>query len=408
MNVTVRMYNTGFGDCFLLTIPAPDRPRKVLIDCGKHFLCSAGPKLSSIVETVLQDIVEDGQPRLDVVVATHRHQDHVSGFAAKGWEDVRVAEVWMPWTEDPEDPVARDVCDRQSARAAQALQGITALGAAAGDQAYLLGYAGNNLTNAAAMNLLHGGFIGNPRRRFLPVVDDKKQAMVTAALPGVEVYVLGPPRSPEVMREMDPPESESFLRAWSIQSRQLADRPACFDEMYSLAREEYEKQLGVPLEELFPKKSEDHLADVLDEPAMELLARLEEAVNATSLVLLFHVGKVWMLFPADAQWGTWEAILNDPVCARLLDNLSFYKIGHHGSHNATPIRFVERHVGASAIAMLPYGQVAKWPSIPRAGLLTRLQEKKVVLARSDQTPPAPFSSRMLGADVLSIDVVLTA
>ena len=38
--VAVRMYNVGFGDCFLITFPAPDRPRKVLVDCGFH---AAGP-----------------------------------------------------------------------------------------------------------------------------------------------------------------------------------------------------------------------------------------------------------------------------------------------------------------------------------------------------------------------------
>ena len=40
MSVTIRMYNAGFGDCFLITIPAPDRPRRILVDCGKHALAS--------------------------------------------------------------------------------------------------------------------------------------------------------------------------------------------------------------------------------------------------------------------------------------------------------------------------------------------------------------------------------
>ena len=38
--VSVRMYNVGFGDSFLLTFPADDRPRRVLVDCGNH---AAGP-----------------------------------------------------------------------------------------------------------------------------------------------------------------------------------------------------------------------------------------------------------------------------------------------------------------------------------------------------------------------------
>jgi hypothetical protein len=123
------------------------------------------------------------------------------------------------------------------------------------------------------------------------------------------------------------------------------------------------------------------------------------------LVLLFHVGDAWLLFPGDAQWGTWNEILNHPVHSRLLENLTFYKVGHHGSHNATPIRFVERYVTGDVRAMLPYGKVDKWPSIPRDGLLTCLADKKVAVARSDQAPaPAgPFTSVEVDGEVLFID-----
>ena len=55
--LTVRMYNVGFGDCFLLSFPAPDRPRKVLIDCGVH---AAGPPkpvpFAEVVKAVVADV----------------------------------------------------------------------------------------------------------------------------------------------------------------------------------------------------------------------------------------------------------------------------------------------------------------------------------------------------------------
>ena len=36
-SVTVRMYHTGFGDCFLLTFHGQDgKARYMLIDCGVH------------------------------------------------------------------------------------------------------------------------------------------------------------------------------------------------------------------------------------------------------------------------------------------------------------------------------------------------------------------------------------
>lgn len=407
MNVRVRMYNAGFGDCFLLTFPATDRPRKVLIDCGKHTLSKTGPRLSRIVEEVLEDIKEPSGRRVDVLVATHRHQDHVQGFAAAGWQDVTVGEVWMPWTEDPVDPVARGICDRQSGRAAHLhLEVSAAVAMDAAERDYLLGYAGNSLKNAAAMNRLHEGFQETTVRRFLPDAAEEKNRFRTSALPGVEIYALGPPRNPEVMRELEPPSEESFLRAWEMGSRQPREWPAPFDERFKLNRAGYQKGCSWPsLEEVFSPASEDRLADVFDDPALELLARLEAAVNSTSLVLLLHVGDAWMLFPGDAQWGTWNGILKHPVHSRLLENLTFYKVGHHGSHNATPISFVERYLKSDVRAMLPYGKVDMWPSIPRAGLLTTLAGKNVAVARCDEAPPAggPFRAVEEDGEILFID-----
>jgi beta-lactamase superfamily II metal-dependent hydrolase len=405
MNVKIRMYNTGFGDCFLLTFPAADRARKVLIDCGRHTLSKGGPKLSRVVQQVLADVQERDGPRIDIVIATHRHQDHVEGLAAEGWQDVQVSEVWMPWTEHPTDREARDICDRQSKKAQKLREGIAALAMQTGNGAYLLGYAGNNLTNAAAMKLLHKGFQGSPMRRFLPEPEPESQRLTPPALPGVEVYVLGPSRDPDVMREMEPPGEESFLRAWQMGVPSSDDRPAPFDPRWSLTRAVYEQRIGPPLDVEFPIESERQIAQDSDDALLELAARLEDAVNSTSLVLLFHLGEAWMLFPGDAQWGTWNAILNNPLHAGLLEALTFYKVGHHGSHNATPRSFVERFVNEKVRAMLPYGRVDKWPTIPKPGLLKSLTEKQAEFARSDQEPAtgSPFSAVLEGGDVLYID-----
>lgn len=416
MTVRVRMYNVGFGDCFLLTLPTSDGPRKVLIDCGKHMLSKTGPKLDRIVRQVLEDI----GPRVDVVVATHRHQDHVQGFADERWRSVSVGEVWMPWTEDPGDVVARDICDRQSS-SADRLHCVDPKMALV-DQEYLLGYAGNSLKNATAMKRLHEGFQGAPPRRFLPEAPEVNAHFVTNALPGVEVYALGPSRNPEVIREMEPPANESFL--WARErGRGEVDEPGRqdwapepFDSRFKLNRADYEARtandaqyhndpVGKSWKEYFPVDWEDKIGRVFDEPVFELLTRLEAAVNSTSLVLLFHVGDAWMLFPGDAQWGTWREILKHPLYPRLLENLTFYKVGHHGSHNATPMSFVERYVNDGVRVMLPYGKVDKWESIPRAGLLAALSGKNVAFARSDEVPAAKgvFQAVVEDGEVLFID-----
>jgi glyoxylase-like metal-dependent hydrolase (beta-lactamase superfamily II) len=118
-SVHVRMYNVGFGDCFLLTFPGVGGGRgpRVLIDCGS--IASASMSMSDVVGTIIGDVTDsDDVPRIDVVICTHRHADHVSGFADSRWKSVQVREVWMPWTEDPKNAEAKRIRESQSRRSA--------------------------------------------------------------------------------------------------------------------------------------------------------------------------------------------------------------------------------------------------------------------------------------------------
>src|SRR5206468_9516055 len=110
--IHMRMYDVGFGDCFLLHVPVSDGVRKILVDCGS---IKAGAKpLSTIVAQLVEDVREpDGVARIDVVVATHRHRDHILGFEDDAWSSVEVGEVWLPWTENEDDPEAVAIRDHQ-------------------------------------------------------------------------------------------------------------------------------------------------------------------------------------------------------------------------------------------------------------------------------------------------------
>src|SRR5882672_8450898 len=99
--IRIRMYDVGFGDCILVTVDQADTPWRMLIDCGVHPSGVSAHSIASIVEDIITEITTGGTPRLDLVVATHRHRDHVSGFADPRWAGVTVGEVWLPWTEDP-------------------------------------------------------------------------------------------------------------------------------------------------------------------------------------------------------------------------------------------------------------------------------------------------------------------
>ena len=58
----------------------------MLVDCGYHSQGKGKFTDQDLVKQIKADL--KGQP-LDVVVATHRHQDHISGFGEKDlWADI--------------------------------------------------------------------------------------------------------------------------------------------------------------------------------------------------------------------------------------------------------------------------------------------------------------------------------
>src|SRR4030095_12132816 len=111
---------------------------------------------------------------------------------------------------------------------------------------------------------------------------------------------------------------------------------------------------------------------------------LDKAVNGTSLMLMLEIAGEHLLFPGDAQWGTWQAAMNDPEWRELMGRVSFYKIGHHGRHNATPRDFVEGIVPSKIQAMVSTLTRDVWPDIPKMELLDALEAKQATIARSDE------------------------
>ena len=59
-------------------------------------------------------------------------------------------------------------------------------------------------------------------------------------------------------------------------------------------------------------------------------------MNNTSVILLFRIGKVSLLFPGDAQIENWQYALDNKANRQLLAGVDVYKVGHYGSLNATP------------------------------------------------------------------------
>jgi hypothetical protein len=77
---------------------------------------------------------------------------------------------------------------------------------------------------------------------------------------------------------------------------------------------------------------------------LRIVRSMDDILNNTSVILLFELRQgrrpLRLLFPGDAQIENWEYALRYAREAKdnleLLRTVDLYKVGHHGSRNATP------------------------------------------------------------------------
>lgn len=363
--VRVRMYRQGLGDCFLITFDVGGNEKHMLIDCGTLGATTTGIKIGDVMKHVAATTDPTSKKgKLEVLVATHAHKDHVSGFLSEQatLANFKIENVWMGWTEDPADALARKLGNTARALRA-AIAGASAVPQMSQDQkANLTGMAefeGATLQPDGSLAM------GDTIAAALDVVRKFKGAALTyqkpggpaielPSIPGFRFYVLGPPYDADKLSNMDRNRDElyglaSALGAHNDLTDQTTDDRIPFDSRF-----------GYPIgqaDQFFPNYARaDQQYRRVDDQWMRsieaLAAKLDDFRNNTSLALAIERiadGKV-LLFPADAQQGNWLS-WHDPAmkwavedakgdvrsvtAADLLGNTVFYKVGHHSSHNAT-------------------------------------------------------------------------
>jgi len=395
---TVRMYNVGFGDAFLVTVKRGATVWRMLVDCGVFPAGQTRPireSVAMIIDDLAAEAPEGSPPHLDVVVATHHHVDHISGFADPAWEKVQVDDVWVPYVEDRSDPdaIALRTAQSESARALDALISKATQRLAAADEkareqlAVASIFAANSRGDDVAGDRLLGRngrtFLGAPQPRYLPDVNPAKN-VISTPIEGVKAHVLGPSRDPRDVKRMDPPKSVRWLQLAEDERPLNADATPLFDPSYAVSSADVDVEV--------PQGTRS-IVDGLELQdaglAAELLAAasiLENSVNNTSIFFVLDVHGTRLVFVGDSQHGAWEHVLNDAESLELVKEPRFYKIGHHGSHNATPKRYAEELLGREGYAMMPFGPVTQWPSIPENKLLTALAAKHTHVIRADERP----------------------
>ncbi|MBW9122011.1 hypothetical protein JNB63_18075 [Microbacterium trichothecenolyticum] len=350
--VRVRTYQVGFGDCFLVSVeydePLPDgrAERHLLIDYGTSHAPREGMARGRMGD-VAALIEKHTGGELDVLVVTHRHRDHLRGFEVDAGAAIirRLAPklVLRSWTEDPRlsataDGPGLDAAEppnglsraavRYAALLAQAQEHVAKLTQLVGLDDEVKAAAEDQLKNAEAVALLDELSLGD-RGRYLHA---GMESGIEGLVPGMRATVLGPPtvdQDPRVakQREDDP---EYWLAALGASLRVVgsaadagADAPAPISHGPG------------PVRWLI-----DRLADQRSHSAARLVRDLDDALNNTSVILLLEIEGLSMLFPGDAQIENWrltlERLKDEPQLRDRLAGIDLYKVGHHGSRNATP------------------------------------------------------------------------
>src|SRR5690349_11581407 len=438
--VRVRMYRVGFGDFFLLTIPGKT-PQHILIDCGVTPGTTHKGDIGTIKDAVA-DMAKETKNKLALIIVTHRHMDHIIGFSR--CEDLfrkfSVDSVWMPYWESEYDEHASKLqaelnalaLDVQSHLALSARQdddtrdmlGMLRNATGVDHEEGMVGMTGSSSgdkktgkgggSNKASLALLKTGLGVTPDYYKKGDKPTQPKGLVQA---GLTAEILGPPPADALTfmkltdlkkgvgqylgadgdggsggnsKKFDP-----FGESWHATANDYP--PSAFREYAPRTKgqlSDYDSRHAAELEAAI------HAA----QPSMLLTAvkALDSFLNNQSLVVLFTIGGKKLLFVGDAQAGNWEYWMygGSPEKAPSIDNLTsegktilghldFYKVGHHGSTNATPVTAVDSMAG-DFVSMCStqedtFGSRKNNSEVPRDPLLEALKKKSAIV-RSDDVP----------------------
>lgn len=425
----IRVYRHGLGDCILVRLKRKrGEDYKILIDCGVAMATEdAATKMIAVVE----DIKLATGNEIDVLAVTHEHWDHVSGFtqAEAAFASLEVGEVWVAWTEDKLDDLANELREKQ-AKALKVLgASVEAMAlAGSGDRSVrilnvlgMLGAAGEKTRTAFDKATAMGK--KSPKLRYWQpdphqALESQQKDPIELADPKVTIYALGPPHEASLLRKTLPskanPETFEFkLGAAGVFPADAVS--ALIDDQDPLP---FAHGVPIPMEiargmPFFQKYywgvvgGEDWRRIDLDwlGASDELALAMQGATNNTSLVFAIELaGGDVLLFAGDAQVGNWlswhdrkwtvggREVTGPDLLARTI----FYKVGHHGSHNATLQEKGLDLMQNLQFAVIPVDQIVAekmgWGAMPLESLVAALNAKtRGKTLRTDVKPANPIT-----------------
>src|SRR5262249_449415 len=182
------------------------------------------PNEKAHISEIAQHILTETHQHVHAPVATHEHWDHIAGFhyARAIFDQLQTEEIWVAWTEDPDQTIAQEnklMHAMMTKTLGLAVERLYRAPAAADREC------GGTAAQGLGFDGLSGDLVGastfSPRSdEAMAYVSQRKpeaqpflkpgQVLERSWLPGVRVYVLGPPMDLDAIRDMKGSSAETF------------------------------------------------------------------------------------------------------------------------------------------------------------------------------------------------------
>ena len=320
MALKVRIYNVGFGDASLLSWKENGDEKHIMIDFGNASKVKNEPYYGDIIK----DIKKITNSKIDLLVCTHLHLDHYEGFSSKKSEfkNFEIKKLWMPYIEKKDEQELENIEDFM-----------------------------HNMLKVPTLKTRmkkRGYMISTDELEMDPVTKNKKWEEIKKLVKPDDLHYVH--RTTENICELHPPFSKMSIEVLGPErhtgfytksaQKWIKNFASFFSKTYG--QDTFLKKGPVPKrfwKSFDFKKLEPRYLSQFIETNGDVYEFADKIRNNTSIVLrlVYRDGNkmVPLLFSGDAQFESWQKIVEAHKRNEINMNSQFLKVSHHGSHNGT-------------------------------------------------------------------------